>query len=154
MSPLIKTIPSEQFIIMYVYKYFFTSIRVFVSVHARIHIEMHTYMPRRKKYSFTTFTRHIFLKFAKVSTHYSYIVFLYNWPHAAIAQLAARRSHNPKVVSSILTRRICMCSFSQVFNRCQITCVFFSFFSRDGILIEKCHSKEYSRRDSNPQYPP
>jgi hypothetical protein len=25
---------------------------------------------------------------------------------AAIAQLAARRSHNPKVVSSILTRRI------------------------------------------------
>ena len=25
----------------------------------------------------------------------------------AIAQLAARRSHNPKVVSSILTRRIC-----------------------------------------------
>ena len=26
---------------------------------------------------------------------------------AAIAQLAARRSHNPKVVSSILTRRIC-----------------------------------------------
>ena len=27
-------------------------------------------------------------------------------PMAAIAQLAARRSHNPKVVSSILTRRI------------------------------------------------
>ena len=27
-------------------------------------------------------------------------------PTAAIAQLAARRSHNPKVVSSILTRRI------------------------------------------------
>ena len=25
-----------------------------------------------------------------------------------MAQLAARRSHNPKVVSSILTRRICM----------------------------------------------
>ena len=28
---------------------------------------------------------------------------------AAIAQLAARRSHNPKVVSSILTRRILEC---------------------------------------------
>ena len=33
---------------------------------------------------------------------------------AAIAQLAARRSHNPKVVSSILTRRtlhkcVCVC---------------------------------------------
>ena len=28
------------------------------------------------------------------------------WAPAAIAQLAARRSHNPKVVSSILTRRI------------------------------------------------
>ena len=28
-------------------------------------------------------------------------------PAAAIAQLAARRSHNPKVVSSILTRRNC-----------------------------------------------
>ena len=27
---------------------------------------------------------------------------------AAIAQLAARRSHNPKVVSSILTRRTCV----------------------------------------------
>ena len=47
---------------------------------------------------------------------------------AAIAQLVARRSHNPKVVSSILIRRICMCSFSQVFNRYQITCVFFIFF--------------------------
>ena len=29
-----------------------------------------------------------------------------NCIEAAIAQLAARRSHNPKVVSSILTRRI------------------------------------------------
>ena len=29
-------------------------------------------------------------------------------PSAAIAQLAARRSHNPKVVSSILTRRMCL----------------------------------------------
>ena len=30
--------------------------------------------------------------------------------HAAIAQLVARRSHNPKVVSSILTRRnFCNC---------------------------------------------
>ena len=27
-------------------------------------------------------------------------------PGAAVAQLVARRSHNPKVVSSILTRRI------------------------------------------------
>ena len=34
---------------------------------------------------------------------------------AAIAQLAARRSHNPKVVSSILTRRI----FGMTFN-CRI----------------------------------
>ena len=31
---------------------------------------------------------------------------LANLVQAAIAQLAARRSHNPKVVSSILTRRI------------------------------------------------
>ena len=29
--------------------------------------------------------------------------------HAVIAQLAARRSHNPKVVSSILTHRIFFC---------------------------------------------
>ena len=29
-----------------------------------------------------------------------------SWSQAAIAQLAARRSHNPKVMSSILTRRI------------------------------------------------
>ena len=31
---------------------------------------------------------------------------------AVIAQLVARRSHNPKVVSSILTRRICMMSLA------------------------------------------
>ena len=31
---------------------------------------------------------------------------------AVIAQLAARRSHNPKVVSSIFTRRICMMSLA------------------------------------------
>ena len=36
---------------------------------------------------------------------------------AAIAQLAARRSHNPKVVSSILTRRNCLHWRSIALNR-------------------------------------
>ena len=34
----------------------------------------------------------------------------YLWPRAAVAQLAARRSHNPKVGSSILSCRICVCA--------------------------------------------
>ena len=39
---------------------------------------------------------------------------------AAIAQLAARRSHNPKVVSSILTRRIAVtsCSLDVLLRSC------------------------------------
>jgi hypothetical protein len=37
---------------------------------------------------------------------------------AAIAQLAARRSHNPKVVSSILTRRICFPGDLYLIIRC------------------------------------
>ena len=130
MSPLIKKLPIRTvYRYVCVYVHLFTCIRVFLSLLARIQIEMHTYMPRRENTHCLPSQGILFLKVAKVYRHYSGIVFLRSWPHAAIAQLAARRSHSPKVVSSILTRRICLTSFLLVLNAFPIIYVSLIFIS-------------------------